>query len=51
MSIPVSADNRIRKLVSIQGYKKPRVLKYWKKRNELYVGHAKGKIVVYDLNN
>lgn len=51
MKTPIQADNRVKKLVSIDGYKKPRVLKYWKKRNELYVGHAKGKIVVYDLKN
>jgi len=29
------------------GGRKPRVAKYWRERRELYVGHAKGLISVY----
>lgn len=30
---------------------KIRTLKFWPNRNELYIGHAKGRLTVLDLDN
>lgn len=39
-------------LVSVtKGPLKGRVIKYWKERNELYIGCAKGVISVFDITN
>jgi 6-phosphogluconolactonase (cycloisomerase 2 family) len=41
----------VTKLQSVRGYENPRNIVFWHQRNELYVGHKKGKVAVYDLNN
>lgn len=51
ISTPISPDSPIELVNTFAGAKQPRVLKYWRERDELYVGHTNGKLVIFELEN
>lgn len=46
---PEDPEGRIDKFVSVKGPPKPRQIKFWEERGELFVGHQDGLISVYNL--
>jgi hypothetical protein len=50
-SIPMNAETPLELVATTPGPIRCRVIKYWKKRNELYLGCAKGRMTVYELQN
>jgi hypothetical protein len=50
-SVPMSAETPLELVGIVKGPIKSRVIKYWKERNELYIGCAKGKMSVIDITN
>jgi WD40 repeat protein len=46
---PTDPEGRIEKISSTKGAPKPRVLRYWADRNEMYVGHQDGLISVFNF--
>lgn len=48
---PCAADSPLELINSFQGPKNPRVIKYWKERDEVYIGCAEGRMAVYELEN
>lgn len=50
-SVPFSTETTAEIEDEFQGPKSARTMKYWKERNELYIGCAQGKMSVVDLNN
>jgi hypothetical protein len=49
-SLPMTADAPLELVGMVKGPIKGRVIKYWKDRNELYIGCAKGKMSVIDIS-
>lgn len=50
-TVPMAADAPLELVSIVKGPVKGRVIKYWKDRNELYIGCAKGKMSVIDIEN
>lgn len=48
---PISPDSPVELVNTFTGAKNPRCVRYWRERDELYVGHDGGKLVVFELNN
>lgn len=51
VTTPISPDGPVELVNTFNGAKYPRVLKYWRERDELYVGHSAGKLTIYELVN
>lgn len=49
-SVPLSADYPLELVSVVNGPKKSRVIKYWKDRNELYIGSANGRLSVIEIS-
>jgi len=50
-TIPFTCDEPLKLVSVVKGPIKGRVIKYWKERNELYIGCKGGKMSVIDVNN
>jgi hypothetical protein len=50
-SIPFSPDSPLELVSVVKGPLMGRVVKYWKERNELYIGCTDGKLSVIDIGN
>jgi hypothetical protein len=49
--VPFSAQSPIELIAVTKGPPKARVIKYWKERNELYIGCADGKMSIIEIAN
>lgn len=50
-TVPFTTEEPFKLVSVVKGPPKGRVIKYWKERNELYIGCAKGKMSVIDITN
>ena len=46
---PSDPEGRIEKINSVKGVPKPRIIRWWGERNEMYVGHQDGLISVFNF--
>ena len=47
--VPLNPKNPVELVAVVKGPQKARVVKYWRERNELYIGCAEGKMSIIEI--